>query len=65
MDTQIARLPVDSFLSQTYNSEVVQGALSYFGLGNPVAWEGTSFFGRIAIQNGFGPVLGGTKFNRN
>jgi hypothetical protein len=58
LSSQVASLPADSFLAQTFNSEVVQGALSYFGLGSPIAWEGTTFFGRIAIQNGFGPALG-------
>lgn len=58
LDTQVAKLPVDSFLAQAYNSELVQMGLSYFGLGTPVAWEGSTFVTRIAIQNGFGPVLG-------
>jgi len=58
LDTQVAKLPAESFLAQAYNSELVQGALSYFGLGNLIAWEGTTFMGRITIENGFGPVLG-------
>ncbi|MGA3291655.1 MAG: hypothetical protein ABSC49_00740 [Candidatus Microgenomates bacterium] len=55
----IGQLPSNSFLAQTYNNELVQGALSYFGLGgSSVAWEGTTFFGRLAVDNGFGPIIG-------
>lgn len=58
LDGLISKLPADSFLAKTYSSSAVQGALSYFGTGTPaVAWEGTTFFGRIAVQNGFGPIL--------
>ncbi len=58
LDGLIDKLPVDSLLAKTYSSIPVQGALSYFGMGtSAVAWEGTTFFGRIAVQNGFGPIL--------
>ncbi|MFI5241079.1 MAG: hypothetical protein ACHQUA_01460 [Microgenomates group bacterium] len=56
--SEVAKLPVNSFAARTYNNKLVQASLSYFGLGTPVNWAGTSMFGRLAMSTGFGPTLG-------
>lgn len=58
LDNKIAKLPVDSTLAKLYNSPKIRTALSFVGLGRPIEWVGTTFFGKIAVGTGFGPVVG-------
>lgn len=51
-------IPESGALAEAYNAPIVQAALSYYGLGEPIAWEGTTFFGRMAVEFGYGPTFG-------
>ncbi len=51
-------IPESGALAEAYNAPVIQAALSYYGLGEPIAWEGTTFFGRVAVEFGYGPTFG-------
>lgn len=53
-----SKIPAEGAVNVAYNSKVVQAAFSYYGLGEPVVWEGTTFFGRLAIQTGNGNLFG-------
>ncbi len=51
-------IPESGAVAEAYNTPLVQAALSYYGLGEPIAWEGTTFFGRMAVEFGYGPTFG-------
>ncbi len=54
IEGRVATLPETGLISQVN----ARATLSLFGVGNPIAWEGTTMFGRLAIEAGYGPVLG-------
>lgn len=51
-------IPTEGFAAEVFQSSAFQAAFSYFGLGEPIIWEGTTFFGRTAIQFGLGDTFG-------
>lgn len=60
LNAYMTRLPVNSLLAKTYNSEIVQLGLSSFGVVPAVPWtaiEG-SWIGKITIGSGYGNVAG-------
>jgi hypothetical protein len=60
LETYVAKLPTNSLLAKTYNSEIVQLGMSSLGVVKAVPWvavEG-SFLGKIIIGSGFGKVAG-------
>lgn len=58
LDSQVSKLPVESTLAKLYSSSKIQATLSLVGLGKPIAWVGTTTFGKIAVGTGFGPAVG-------
>lgn len=54
----IAEMAPESFIYQAYNTELVQGILSITGLGAPISWTSTNFFGQLAIDAGYGNLFG-------
>jgi murein DD-endopeptidase MepM/ murein hydrolase activator NlpD len=58
LEGQIAKLPSDSALAKLYSSSKIQATLSFIGIGKPIAWIGTTGFGKLAVSTGFGPAFG-------
>lgn len=60
LESYVAKLPTNSLLAKTYNSEIVQLGLSSLGIVEAVPWvavEG-SWLGKIAVGSGFGNLAG-------
>lgn len=59
-ESYVAKLPANSLLAKTYNSEIVQLGLSSIGIVEAAPWiavEGSAL-GKIVIGSGFGQVAG-------
>lgn len=60
LESYVAKLPADSLLAKTYNSEIVQLGLTSLGVVEAAPWiavEG-SVLGKIVVGSGFGQVAG-------
>lgn len=50
----------EGVVESALNNQAIRAALDIYGIniGQPIVWEGTTFFGRIAVESGYGPVMG-------
>ncbi len=60
LESYIAKLPANSLLAKTYNSDFVQTGLSSLGIVKTAPWAAVegSWLGKIIVGSGFGPVAG-------